>query len=85
MARELQTDNPQSMHVLAFANHSGDQALHAVLDYVDTDHNGILSDAEKSTARIVLYGHSWGASQTITLARQLNAPKHSRAADRAGR
>jgi hypothetical protein len=38
---------------------------------LDTDHDGILSVEEKQDARIILYGHSWGASESITLARQL--------------
>ena len=34
--------------------------------------DGRLSAGEKSAARIVIYGHSWGASETVTLARRLN-------------
>jgi hypothetical protein len=38
---------------------------------LDTDHDGSLSSDEKQKARIVLYGHSWGASEAITTARAL--------------
>ena len=38
---------------------------------IDTDHNGSLSAVEKLKARIVLYGHSWGASEAVTTARAL--------------
>ena len=38
---------------------------------LDTDHNGTLSAAEKLKARIVLYGHSWGASEAVSMARAL--------------
>lgn len=38
---------------------------------MDTNHDGILSVEEKLNARIVIYGHSWGASEAIALARKL--------------
>ena len=47
-------------------------ALESVLQLLDADGNGLLSAKEKSAARIVIYGHSWGASETVTLARRLN-------------
>ena len=34
----------------------------------DADKDGKLSAAEKATARIVIYGHSWGASTVVALA-----------------
>ncbi len=73
VARDLQQKNPVSMQVLTFANHDGANPLKAVLQYVDTNHDGQLSPEEKATSRIVLYGHSWGASETVQLARQLGA------------
>jgi pimeloyl-ACP methyl ester carboxylesterase len=57
--------------VRVFENHRGDDAYHAVLQQLDVDHDGSLSEEEKQNARIILYGHSWGASQTVELARQL--------------
>lgn len=38
---------------------------------VDTNHDGTLSAEEKRNARIILYGHSWGASEAVMLAREL--------------
>ena len=54
-----------------FANRQGREAREAILQLLDTDHDGSLSDREKRTADIVLYGHSWGASEAVTLARAL--------------
>jgi surfactin synthase thioesterase subunit len=39
---------------------------------VDANHDGLLSAEEKRNARVILYGHSWGASEAITLARELD-------------
>jgi len=59
------------LHAEVFANHSGPLALRQILQFLDTDHDGSLSADEKRKARIVLYGHSWGASEAITTARAL--------------
>ena len=42
-----------------------------ILDLLDADHDGTLSAEERQDARIILYGHSWGGSEIITLARKL--------------
>ncbi len=71
MADRLRTQYPTATQVKIFANHEGQQARQSVLQSLDADANGTLSDREKNLARIVLYGHSWGASEAITLARAL--------------
>jgi pimeloyl-ACP methyl ester carboxylesterase len=38
---------------------------------LDTNKNGFLTATEKEQAKIILFGHSWGASQTLTIAREL--------------
>ncbi|HEY3988481.1 MAG TPA: hypothetical protein VGM02_04225 [Acidobacteriaceae bacterium] len=73
MAKDLQQRYPTALHAAVFANRDGDAALQAVLRLLDKDRKGCLSAVEKSTARIVIFGHSWGASQTVTLARRLNS------------
>jgi hypothetical protein len=72
MAKDLQQRYPLALHAAVFANRDGDAALASVLRLLDKDSNGCLGAKEKSSARIVIYGHSWGASETITLARRLN-------------
>jgi hypothetical protein len=72
MAKDLQQRYPRALHAAVFANHDGLTALATVLQLLDKDKDGHLSDNEKSAARIVIYGHSWGASETVTLARRLN-------------
>jgi hypothetical protein len=68
----LQQAHPREIHAAIFANRDGDLALQTVLKLLDEDKDGHLSDAEKSAARIVIFGHSWGASETVTLADRLN-------------
>jgi hypothetical protein len=71
VAEHLRRDYPSGVYIEVIENHHADKALAGIVRLVDTDHDGKLSTEEKRNARIVLYGHSWGASQAITLAREL--------------
>jgi len=59
------------IHVEVFSNHAGREALRQVERLLDTDRDGALSATEKRQARIIIYGHSWGASETVSFARDL--------------
>jgi hypothetical protein len=72
LAKQLRQRYPLAVHSAVFANHDGPIALRTVLQLLDNNKDGRLSDEEKEAARIVIYGHSWGASETIALARRLN-------------
>jgi pimeloyl-ACP methyl ester carboxylesterase len=72
VAKQLQQLYPERLHVAVFANRDGLSALRTVLALLDADGDGQLSTKEKEAARIVIYGHSWGASEAVTLARRLN-------------
>jgi hypothetical protein len=54
-----------------FGNHHGRKALQEVQRLLDGNGDGTLSPAEKRDARIILYGHSWGATETVVFAREL--------------
>jgi hypothetical protein len=68
----LQQRYPATVEAAVFANHDSQNALKLVLKLLDADGDGSLSAGEKSAARIVIYGHSWGASETVALAKRLN-------------
>ena len=71
VAAHLRQEYPSGVHVEVIENHHGEQARAEVLRLVDANRDGTLSAEEKRNARIILYGHSWGASEAITLAREL--------------
>lgn len=71
LAARLRNNHPSGTEVRMFENHSGHQAYQEIMRLLDSDHDGNLSTDEKRDARIIVYGHSWGASETITLARSL--------------
>jgi hypothetical protein len=62
-------------YIEVFGNHQAKKALHYLIQQLDTNHDGRLSAAEKRQAQIILYGHSWGASQVVTFARDLERLK----------
>ena len=72
VARELQQRFPLGLHAAVFANSDWKDALRTVLQLLDASGKGRPSENEKDAARIVIYGHSWGASETVTLARRLD-------------
>ena len=57
--------------VETFENHRAGEARKKVLDLLDTNHDGVLTADEKEHARIIIYGHSWGGSEAVALAREL--------------
>ncbi len=72
LARDLDRRYPNAVRAMTFANRDEAAALRSVLDLLDTDRDGRVSDSEKRAARIVLFGHSWGASETVNLAQELD-------------
>lgn len=71
LARRLREEYAPSLFIQTFENHRGKEAHQAVFQLLDADHDGKLSPDEKQNARIIIFGHSWGASETVELARQL--------------
>ena len=71
MAARLRKEYGSSVVVDTFENRNGDKAYQEILTVLDANHDGTLSSEEKRNARVILYGHSWGASETIALARRL--------------
>lgn len=71
LAARLRKLYPTGVTVETFESYHGENALKEVLRLLDSNHDGTLSADEKRNARIVIYGHSWGGSEAITLARRL--------------
>jgi pimeloyl-ACP methyl ester carboxylesterase len=72
LARSIQRSVPKDTYVQVFENRHRRSAYTTILRLLDRDHDGKLSAAEKSAARIVLFGQSWGASAVVMLARELD-------------
>jgi hypothetical protein len=73
VAAHLRRDYPSGVYAEVFENHRREIARAEIVRLVDLNHDGKLSSEEKQKARIFLYGHSWGASEVIALAKELES------------
>jgi hypothetical protein len=71
LVERLREEYASAVFVQTFENHRGKDAHQTVLRFLRANHDGILSPEEKQNARIIIFGHSWGASEAVELARQL--------------
>jgi hypothetical protein len=71
LAARLRRAYPSGVDVETFESYRGENARKKILSLLDTNHDGTLTPGEKQNARIILYGHSWGASEAIAVARDL--------------
>ena len=71
LAARLRKAYPLGVDVETFEGSRGEEARKRILDLLDTNHDGTLTAEEKQNAHIIIYGHSWGGSEAIALAREL--------------
>ena len=71
LAARLRKAYPLGVDVETFESYHGKEARKKVLTLLDTNHDGMLTPGEKQNASIIIYGHSWGGSEAIDLAREL--------------
>jgi hypothetical protein len=64
LAKNLRETYGSAVYVETFENRHRSKAREKILQLLD-------SDWDKRNARIILYGHSWGASEAVTLAGEL--------------
>jgi hypothetical protein len=71
LAARLRKEYPAGVDVETYESYRGTKAEREILKLLDANHDGILTAEEKQNARIIIYGHSWGGAESITLARAL--------------
>ena len=71
LAARLRKAYPSGVDIETFESYHGENARRKIISLLDTNRDGNLTPVEKQNARIILYGHSWGASEAITVAREL--------------
>jgi hypothetical protein len=71
LAERLRKEYPAGVNVETFENYRGEKAEQEILKLMDANRDGTLTVEEKQNARIIIYGHSWGASESVYLARAL--------------
>lgn len=71
LAQRLRRRYPVGVDVEVFENRHVRQARRRILMLLTAANHGVLTSEEKRSARIVLFGHSWGGAAVIHLARAL--------------
>ena len=72
LAAKLRKSELKGVHVETVENLKRGMALKFVKNSLDRDGNGELDDSERTSARIILYGQSFGGAAVVKFARQLN-------------
>jgi hypothetical protein len=75
LAEKLRKEYPGGVYVETFENRRREDARKTILRFLNKNQTGKLTDEEKTSARVILYGHSWGASAVVTLAKELEQDK----------
>jgi hypothetical protein len=70
-ARYLRGRYGPAVQVEVFGNHDEKRAVYNTLQLLSTSAVGSMAVAEDQPTKIIVYGHSWGASQGLTFARDL--------------
>ncbi len=71
-AQQARRKLPKNSFIRVFENRHRKDAYRTILRLLDVDNDGVLSHLEKTNAHIILFGHSWGASAVVLLARELD-------------
>jgi hypothetical protein len=73
VAKSLREAYPNAIHVATFENRRMDDAHALILNLLGVKSASALTEQQKRSAHIILYGHSWGACAVVSLARQLKS------------
>ena len=66
---------PKGVYVEVFENRRREEAHRKILEILGKTRNRKLSESVKQQARVIIYGMSWGGSETVALARELKDEK----------
>lgn len=73
LANKLRDEFGAGVDVETFENRRYTEAYDRILTLLGSNRDGRPSSDEKRRARIILYGHSWGAAAVVALARELES------------
>jgi hypothetical protein len=71
LALRLRAMNLPGVHIETFENTKRDLALRLVREAFDRNRDGALDEAERASARLLIYGQSFGGAAVVKFARQL--------------
>ena len=72
LARRLRDRGLPGVHVETLENRKRHLAVRLVREAFDRDRDGRLDERERASARLIVYGHSFGGAAVVKLARELD-------------
>ena len=72
LIRELQQEHPTGAYFALFENGHIDEAYRSIVHEANINDSNRVSGSASANSRIILFGHSWGASALVRLARKLD-------------
>src|SRR5262249_36813765 len=75
VAARIRESNPSDVYVEVFENRHREDAHRKILEILGKTREGKLSDGATRHARILIYGMSWGGSETVAVASELKVDK----------
>jgi hypothetical protein len=75
VASRIRGAYPSGVYVEVFENRRREEAHRKILEILGKARDGKLSDSAKQKSRVIIYGMSWGGSETVALARELKDDK----------
>lgn len=75
LGQRLKKEYPAGVYVEVFENRRREEAHRRILSILRGGKDDPLTGDEKKNAKIIIYGMSWGGSEAVGLARELNAEK----------
>ena len=73
LALRIRAMNLPNVYVETVENQKRHLAIRLIQSVIDRNRDGVLQDAESQSARVILYGQSFGGAAVVKLARQLDA------------
>lgn len=70
-ANYLRSRYGSTVRVAIFGNREGKLALQLIREQIEAGKNGSMAPTQRATPKIILYGHSWGASEVLEFSREL--------------
>jgi hypothetical protein len=71
VAARIRGSYPAGVYVEVYENRRRENAHRRILELLGKGLEGKLSESVKQEARVIIYGMSWGGSETVALAREL--------------
>ena len=71
LAMKIDSMNLPDVHIETLENRKRDLAMELILNSFDSNRDGYLGERERSTARLIMFGHSLGGAAVVKLSHNL--------------